>query len=552
MKIIDCHDLAMKGEPTFTLLARDRTAPKTITTWADGRRTILCQEASARLRDVITDTNIDLFAKDGSLDDRERAELDKINAAYAIAQSMELWRGGEVDAAAKENREVSWRRTPRRMAMSPALGAPYTTGYMKADGKAVPVHGETVNPYEAVAASVLEPKKADNFENESPVRAFTDFQVSGRYAVGKGFRPSLSHLAHYLDAMLERESWELLQIILPEHDAQDPTLVFQRVKPVVLTMNGLVTDAPDPVMPELRKKAAADDLGAPHDCPLLVKVKSNAGKEYSASGLYTDGRWFLITRMDLGQVTRKEPLRGVPDAWAFEGQDEWHTRDALAKPSADNMPLPTTDDVVVKIRELAKLNKPLARTILTEFNCIDVTDLVNKPEVHEKALSTVKNALAVERQLSAADEGEPVPEVTSDDPLRPAHYGGTQCMEIIEHMPTNVGLAVKYLWRLGQKDAPRQELGKAIEYLRRELRMARDPRNRWSVFGINPEDVADYRNRVDRYTMERFGADDWRQTTVIMLMHYTVGGQSDCVDSAINDIEIALSEMHDHGHGLAI
>lgn len=55
------------------------------------------------------------------------------------------------------------------------------------------------------------------------------------------------------------------------------------------------------------------------------------------------------------------------------------------------------------------------------------------------------------------------------DPINPAYYAGTACAEIIEHMPTNVGFAAKYAWRLGEKDSEAQEAGKAIWYLEREL-----------------------------------------------------------------------------------
>lgn len=58
------------------------------------------------------------------------------------------------------------------------------------------------------------------------------------------------------------------------------------------------------------------------------------------------------------------------------------------------------------------------------------------------------------------------------DPINPAYYAGTACAEIIEHMPTNVGFAAKYAWRLGEKDSEAQEAGKAIWYLKRQLNLA--------------------------------------------------------------------------------
>ena len=57
------------------------------------------------------------------------------------------------------------------------------------------------------------------------------------------------------------------------------------------------------------------------------------------------------------------------------------------------------------------------------------------------------------------------------DPINPAYYAGTACAEIIEHMPTNVGFAAKYAWRLGEKDSEAQEACKAIWYLKRQLNL---------------------------------------------------------------------------------
>lgn len=66
----------------------------------------------------------------------------------------------------------------------------------------------------------------DGFTHESPIRAFTDWQVTGRYAIGKGFRPSLAHLTVYLDGMERLEGWSLVQIL--EAATGSPSFVFRR------------------------------------------------------------------------------------------------------------------------------------------------------------------------------------------------------------------------------------------------------------------------------------------------------------------------------------
>lgn len=63
------------------------------------------------------------------------------------------------------------------------------------------------------------------------------------------------------------------------------------------------------------------------------------------------------------------------------------------------------------------------------------------------------------------------------DPVNhPSHYtqGGIECIDAIEAMLTPEqfigflrGTAARYQWRLGLKDAPQQELGKANWYLAR-------------------------------------------------------------------------------------
>ena len=62
----------------------------------------------------------------------------------------------------------------------------------------------------------------------------------------------------------------------------------------------------------------------------------------------------------------------------------------------------------------------------------------------------------------------------TDDPVNhPKHYGshpsGVECITVTEHMSFNVGNAVKYLWRHGDKGNPIQDLEKARWYVDREI-----------------------------------------------------------------------------------
>lgn len=69
-----------------------------------------------------------------------------------------------------------------------------------------------------------EPER-DQFKSESPIRAFTDWQVNGRYALGKGFRPSLQHVVPYLEAMERKEGWRVVQVL--EAGTQTPSFLFR-------------------------------------------------------------------------------------------------------------------------------------------------------------------------------------------------------------------------------------------------------------------------------------------------------------------------------------
>lgn len=62
---------------------------------------------------------------------------------------------------------------------------------------------------------------------------------------------------------------------------------------------------------------------------------------------------------------------------------------------------------------------------------------------------------------------------THDPVNHPQHYrnhpSGIECIQITRHMSFNIGNAIKYLWRADYKDAPIQDLEKAIWYIKDEI-----------------------------------------------------------------------------------
>lgn len=62
----------------------------------------------------------------------------------------------------------------------------------------------------------------------------------------------------------------------------------------------------------------------------------------------------------------------------------------------------------------------------------------------------------------------------SDPVNHPTHYtsspSGVECIDVVEHMPFNVGAAVKYCWRAGLKSPDAvTDLKKAVWFLNREI-----------------------------------------------------------------------------------
>ena len=59
------------------------------------------------------------------------------------------------------------------------------------------------------------------------------------------------------------------------------------------------------------------------------------------------------------------------------------------------------------------------------------------------------------------------------DPINPNHYtshpSGVECIQITEHFMNNVGCAIAYLWRHGQKGDAIEDLKKARWYIDREI-----------------------------------------------------------------------------------
>lgn len=93
----------------------------------------------------------------------------------------------------------------------------------------------------------------------------------------------------------------------------------------------------------------------------------------------------------------------------------------------------------------------------------------------------------------------------TQDAINPSHYkshpSGLEAIQIIENYMVNLGNAIKYLWRLGQKDATAQELGKAIWYVKREIAYLESTQREahYKVSYINPINKGIVLNLIEGY-----------------------------------------------------
>lgn len=95
-------------------------------------------------------------------------------------------------------------------------------------------------------------------------------------------------------------------------------------------------------------------------------------------------------------------------------------------------------------------------------DCKDCYDKVDTP-----------NWVAIEEKPEGL---EPVKVYQSPDNIEhPSHYtshpSGVECIDIIEHLPFNIGATIKYLWRCDEKhESPFDDLNKALWFIKREIK----------------------------------------------------------------------------------
>lgn len=357
-----------------------------------------------------------------------------------------------------------------------------------------------------------EPER-DQFKTESPIRAFTDWTVQGRYALGKGFRPSLAHVIPYLNAMEAKEGWQIVQVL--EADTQTPSFLFRQsyVVPDDVLIERLRGDDgfkqqirdllngeepyDDPRLPGFeeagwkmdRARAMSDSMTMERteiDGQLTFKIGIDPEKRHHTLARWTAKidmlkkamfgmkRDVLKTFLDKEMVLDRDMywetasvasvLRLIDrlDFWDHIALADCITEAELGKVLGrkfhrnDPALMACTTDIYKAMADMIYQDQPLGEPYQPGHGFSDDVDPASR--------DSLPPAEAIGEQPAPPAEA-----IVEDDPINPKHYGGTACAEIGELLSANSYQVLKYNWRLGEKDSPCVEIGKSIWYLEREL-----------------------------------------------------------------------------------
>lgn len=404
----------------------------------------------------------------------------------------------------------------------------------------------------------------DRFTSESPIRAFTEFRVAGTWAIGKGFRPSLAHLHTYLDAMQNKEGWHLVQML--DGGSLNPTLIFQRDRIMSFTVPKRDPLTMEDVDAWLRDQGFA--LVATPEGNLRYEPERKIGKHPALAAPYTPSEDKTPEWMKHGsdveiphehrEACAKMVIERVLNAANSEHAIERTLKDFKKRfLNPRGTPLPPHDTLASQLLFLLPKANPVRIKQMIDGFREEHRLGFREPykDFAAKVLDTPEGQAAVTQAVLAVAIREPN---VGDDPINPAYYDGTACAEIIEHMPTNVGIAAKYGWRLGEKDEEVQECGKAAWYLKRELALhdeTVDVGHGRAKFGFaSPDDAAWYRRYADeRIDAARKGGKLTPERALFMthLVSYTITGHVSLLHQAIGFLE-SPGCFAEYGRGLAI
>lgn len=86
-----------------------------------------------------------------------------------------------------------------------------------------------------------------------------------------------------------------------------------------------------------------------------------------------------------------------------------------------------------------------------------------------KRTITPTRTLKMPNQMRIKSVSVVLPDAVNHPPHYTRHPSGVECIEIVEHMPYNIGSAIKYMWRCGLKANDIEDLEKAKFHIEREI-----------------------------------------------------------------------------------
>lgn len=314
----------------------------------------------------------------------------------------------------------------------------------------------------------IEPQR-DQFQHESPIRAFTDWSTQGHYAIGKGFRPSVQHLVSYLDAMERKENWRVVQVL----DAGNGLTMLFRQAGLKIMPEPCGESSGEPIPYDADKRARFVYDNETDEEPYVNEERM---ARFVEAGEKMDAAEKIADAMD-------ELPRYMLKLYGFNAKK--------IKELMERYPGDTFEVIIGENKEVSDLDLPEG-WMFTGWRkggvaIFERTRPAVAPYEHTRSLQTYDKAdTAAPNGKKILPVAQTVKIVIQDDPVNPKHYAGRACADIGEHLTANSYQVLKYCWRLGKKDDALIELGKALWYLNSErsnILLRPEPRALWPMGG---------------------------------------------------------------------
>lgn len=135
-----------------------------------------------------------------------------------------------------------------------------------------------------------------------------------------------------------------------------------------------------------------------------------------------------------------------------------------------------------------------------------------------------------------------------------SHPSGVECIELAERLPFNTGNAFKYVFRCGDKGNPRQDLEKALYYVKREAQHLKNLIRWRTTAEVEKMWVDEHFTATDLGNLEkivRAEHDFWTRSVYQRLFRHNVRITAYIkeLELAVGDIEVLIRRLDDPTYG---